>query len=396
MKTHRTHLPSYDECVKICNGFIKNTFYENKYVIDGYNISLFNYRLAQYNDFINPLGDNSIDARELRGLCFVFNNDGTLYKRFLLLEKFFNLNQVEESLYDNVKNFEIKHINNKEDGSLASFIELPNGKIIGKSKMGFSSVQAQRINKIYDNNEEIKNFVDYCIHNNINPIFEYVSPTNRIVLKYEEEKLILLKLRDNITGKYLDINSYMDIIGNIDVANFEEIVPLDQLIKNNETDENKEGYVIHAIDKNGHDFFYKLKNQWYRIRHDILTFEINRENIIIKHILDNKIDDIIGEIPKDEKEVIENIHNILHIIRKEISIITDGIEDLYDIFSKMDYNAKEFALLYRKNKYFSGVMNKYKDIHTPFDTAIMIIAKQTFDLEKARTWLNNRGYFPLI
>jgi T4 RnlA family RNA ligase len=357
-------------------------------VVEGYNISLFNYRLAQYMDFINPLGIEGLDARELRGLCFVFNTDGTVYKRFLLLEKFFNLNQTTESLYENVKHFEIKYINDKIDGSLASFIKLPNGKVIGKSKMGFLSTQAHGINKIYTENIEIKTFVDFCMDNDINAIFEYVAPTNRIVLKYKEEKLILLKLRDNKTGRYLDINDYIDKLGNIEVANFEDLVSLDELIKINETDEDREGYVIHAIDSDGFDFLYKMKNEWYRTRHGILTDEINRENMIIKYILDDQIDDVLAEIPKDEVEVIARINFILDTVRTEITTISNEIEKLYEIFIDMDFNVKEFALKYHKNRYFAGVMSKFRDLRTPFDTAVIMISKETNALESARTWLN--------
>jgi hypothetical protein len=53
----------------------------------------------------------------MRGICFIFNTDGSLFKRFLLLEKFFNLNQVPESMYSIVKDYKIKAISNKEDGS---------------------------------------------------------------------------------------------------------------------------------------------------------------------------------------------------------------------------------------------------------------------------------------
>jgi hypothetical protein len=48
--------------------------------------------------------------------------------------------------------------------------------------------------------------------------FEYVSPMNRIVLRYLQEELILLRMRDNKTGEYLDLNDYLDKIGSIKVA----------------------------------------------------------------------------------------------------------------------------------------------------------------------------------
>ena len=101
-------IPTYDDCLEICS--VENSpFYESKYLIDGFPISIFNYRLAQFKDFDNPLPNNiNIKAFEMRGLTFVFNKDGSLFKRFLLLEKFFNLNQVPNTMYSIVKNYKIK------------------------------------------------------------------------------------------------------------------------------------------------------------------------------------------------------------------------------------------------------------------------------------------------
>jgi hypothetical protein len=77
----------------------------------------------------------------MRGITYVFNTDGS-FNRHILLDKFFNLNQVASSVYSVVKDFKIKSIYNKEDGSVASFVKLPNGKVLGKSKMSFESDQA--------------------------------------------------------------------------------------------------------------------------------------------------------------------------------------------------------------------------------------------------------------
>jgi hypothetical protein len=48
-------IPSYKQAVKMCNDNGELIFYETKLNIDGYNISLFNYRLAQYTISNNQL-----------------------------------------------------------------------------------------------------------------------------------------------------------------------------------------------------------------------------------------------------------------------------------------------------------------------------------------------------
>ena len=49
-------------------------------------------------------------------------------------------------------------------------------------------------------------FAKYCLNENKTPLFEYISPHNRICLKYTQTSLVLLAMRDNYTGEYLNIN----------------------------------------------------------------------------------------------------------------------------------------------------------------------------------------------
>ena len=70
----KRYLLSYDEAVVLTLG-IDATFYESKFVVEGYDVSIFNYRLANYSDFADNL------AFEMRGLTFVFNKDGSLFNR---------------------------------------------------------------------------------------------------------------------------------------------------------------------------------------------------------------------------------------------------------------------------------------------------------------------------
>jgi len=356
------YLPTYEDCVEMC-AKEDAAFYESKFVIDGYNISIFNYRLAQYKDFVTPLEKRpDVKAYEMRGLTFVFNEDGSLFRRFLLLEKFFNLNQVPESMYSIVKDYKIKFVNNKEDGSIASFIKLPNGKVLGKSKMGFDNEQSNGINRIYRTRTDVKTFVDWCLNNDITSIFEYVSPANRIVLRYLDEDLILLRMRDNTTGKHLDIKNYLDKIGTIRIAPFEDDnKDLDSLVEVIAKEVDKEGVIVQAEDKYGKDFFFKLKTPWYCERHGPLTNDIYREHIIIGYILDDKIDDILGQIPEDEKEAHLRINKIIQIVKKAINDKSVEIERSYKDYIKSGISRKDYAINQRKsNINFSFVMEMVK------------------------------------
>ena len=380
-------IPTYEQSLELCS-IEEAPFYESKMVVDGFNVSVFNYRLAQYKDFAYPIPEKpELKGYEMRGLTFVFNEDGSLYNRYVLLEKFFNLNQVPESLYSVVKNYKIKFVNNKEDGSIASFVKLPNGKIVGKSKMGFDNDQADGINRVYKTNKEVKSLVDWALNNNIVPIFEYVAPNNRIVLRYPSEELILLRLRDNVTGKHIDIRDHLDKVGSIRVAPFEDDVrDLDHLVELTATQVDKEGSIVTCEDEHGRDFFFKLKTPWYCERHGLLTQDLYREHIIIGYILDDKIDDILGQIPEDEKEAHIRINKIITIVKKSISDKVSEIERVYEQFVKSGISKKDYAINQRKgNPNFGFVMNMVKadDLKKMSKEEILDIYDNMEDYEKA-------------
>jgi T4 RnlA family RNA ligase len=403
-------LPTYEESVELCS-YDESPFYETKIEVEGFPVSIFNYRLAQYSDFNEPIKSNpNLKAFEMRGLTFVFNKDGSLYNRYVLLEKFFNLNQVPDSMYSVVKNYKIRFVNNKEDGSIASFVKLPNGKVVGKSKMGFDNDQANGINKIYKTNPDVKSFVDWCLNNDIVPIFEYVAPHNRIVLRYSEEELILLRLRDNKTGKHIDIKDHLDKIGSIKIAPFEDDHTLDDLIEKSKTEAEKEGWIVQF--DNGH--MVKIKTDWYFQRHGLLTNDIYREHIIIGYILDDVIDDILGQIPEDEKETHLRIQKIISIVKRALNKKVVEIESAYNDFVKSGSDKKDYALNHRVgNENFPFVMNMdkaeklksmskeeildiYDDMESyervlkrcqPYEMAVEWLRDKTKRLEIAREWL---------
>lgn len=395
-------LLSYNRALELV-AMDNSPFYEIKTIMDGYNISMFNYRLAQWSDFKIP------DASEIRGISYVFDKDGS-YKVFPLLEKFFNLNQVEDTLYSVVKDLKVKSVYNKEDGSVASFIKLPNGRVLGKSKMSFDTDQAIGITRVYNTNSSVKRLVDWTLDNNITAIFEYVAPTNRIVLRYIDENLILLRLRNNLTGELLDLNDFKDIIGDVSVAPMENY-SLDELIEMAKYVEDKEGWIVEF--ENG--LMLKVKTEWYFLRHGIMTNDLNRENVLIGYILDDTIDDVISQIPLEDVESRAKVNDLIEIVKRELDIKTASILEAYEFYKTIG-NRKEYAINYRKgNKEFSNVMSlanvdelklltreeilelyddysdyvKLTEKNTPYNLSKKWLYSETKDLEIAREWLDS-------
>lgn len=377
--TMKYFIPTYNECRKICDANDNFLFYESKSVIDNFNISIFNYRLSQYSDFVNPVkSDKRLKAFELRGLTFVWNSDGTLYKKYLLLDKFFNLEQTPCSMYSVVKDYKIKNIYNKEDGSIASFVRLPNGKVLGRSKTSFKSDQAIEIQKIYEKDGQIKQFVDFCMDEDIIPIFEFVSAQNRIVVPYANTELILLRMRDNKTGEYLNINDYAHKLDGISVAASDDGKTLEDLIKLKDIIEGKEGWIVQF--ENGK--MIKIKHRWYIDRHRLFTEDLNRENTLIGLIVDETIDDVLAQIEEPTKKA--EIEKTIEIVNKEIARMSHQVDEL---MSNYKDDRKEFAIQYNKHPMFPIAMGiiSGKD---KVDLIKQRIKIDTKNLMQAREWMN--------
>lgn len=80
------NLPSREDCQRIVRQ--SDAFYCTQTEVNGYLVEIYNYRLASFTDF----EDN--DAYELRGLTFIYNPETSTWERNILMNKFFNINQV--------------------------------------------------------------------------------------------------------------------------------------------------------------------------------------------------------------------------------------------------------------------------------------------------------------
>lgn len=248
-------IPTYNDCINIVNNNPDMYFYERKYIIDSYDASIFSYRHARYNNFILPIIDNPfINALELKGITYIFNDDGTIFNHNLLLHKFWEIDQYNHCSYELFKNKKIKNITTKEDGFLISFTKLPNDRIVSFAKSGFGDEINNRSNNFLSNNKYY-NFIKNCLDNNIQPIFEFTG-INRIV-EYQKDDLILLKLRNNINGKYLDIKDF-DTDG-ISIVE-QHYKTLDELLRISKDLINVEGWIVHFDDDN----MLKVKTEWWK------------------------------------------------------------------------------------------------------------------------------------
>ena len=135
--------------------------------------------------------------RECRGL--IFDKEGNLISR--PYHKFFNIGEKQET-HQNKVNLNDPHvILEKLDGSMIRPIPTKEGFRLA-TKAGVTDVAMNAETFIADK-PQYSELINYCIENNLTPIFEWVSRKNRIVVDYPEENLILTAVRHNTTGEYL-------------------------------------------------------------------------------------------------------------------------------------------------------------------------------------------------
>lgn len=162
-----------------------------------------NYAVA-FEDTFTMTGPDDLGGairRECRGLKFY--PSGEIAAR--PFHKFFNVGEREET-QPHVLDFGSDHvIMSKEDGSMTHAIKLPSG-IRWCTKVGITDV-SMMTEKFVAKNLKYEQFASACIDRGLTAIFEYVGPHNKVVLDYETENMILLAVRENVSGIYLDIGA---------------------------------------------------------------------------------------------------------------------------------------------------------------------------------------------
>jgi RNA ligase len=93
----------------------------------------------------------------------------------------------------------VKYIFEKLDGSLISFFRVAED-IELKSMKSVESDVAINARKYFENRLDIYVFVEEMLDKGLSPMFEYVSPSNKIVLSYEED-FVFLGARSLLDGK---------------------------------------------------------------------------------------------------------------------------------------------------------------------------------------------------
>lgn len=285
--------------------------------------------------------------RECRGITF--DEFGNILVR--PLHKFFNVGEKEHTQFGTIDWDKTQFIMDKRDGSMITTAVIDK-KIVCKTKKSFETEQAARALEFIMADDRYRNFVYDCYHGEMTPIFEWTSPSDRIVLKYNENALVLLHIRDNKTGRYM----HEEVYGEQGAARFWGIPTVEhfdrhkikEIIAGLDAEENKEGYIVQLTDGD----MVKLKTPWYINLHHSVTF--TRERDIARMVVEECIDDFksylssIGEshdkVNAIEKRVTDTIHSIRLIVLSTLRNYQNYKDDRKKFVAlvKGDYVSKQY------------------------------------------------------
>ena len=256
---------------------------------EGYNV--INYVVAMQDtfDMTGPDDLGGAVRRECRGL--IFDTNGDLMSR--PFHKFFNINERAETQTHEVDISRTHVVMEKMDGSMIRPVVV-DGYLRLATKMGVTEVAMQAEAWLAAQDERFKNWLWLCVEFGVTPIFEWVSPSNQIVLAYETADLVLLACRHNRTGEYFMPNSDDDCPFNV-VPQYGSVEGniVDYVARQSET-EGREGDIIRFDD--GH--MLKIKNDWYVRIHKALD-RVRFDRNIVALIINEEIDDVVPLMPAD-------------------------------------------------------------------------------------------------
>jgi RNA ligase len=259
-----------------------------------------------------------IMRRECRGLIF-YPDGGIMSRPF---HKFFNVGERDETQMHCIDMSQPHILYEKMDGSMIRPM-MVNGVFRLGTKMGVTdtSIAAEAVQTM-----DLIKWMDVVMRQNLTPLFEFVSPDNRIVLKYDKPELVLLAIRYNITGKYVDIegmrgNEFFPVVPSYGALDGD----FDEYITRQRGKEGREGDIIRFAD--GH--MLKIKNDWYVRIHKVKD-KIRTDRHILALLLESELDDVYPHLDQGDYDRVKKYELDFHrAVHSAIDQIGGLCEDLW-------------------------------------------------------------------
>jgi RNA ligase len=264
-------------------------------VIDKGDYTVIDYVYQDSNTFDEP------ELMECRGIKF--DRDGLIIAR--PFRKFFNYGEKGSGLPIHRPHA----ITEKLDGSMIHPVRLGRN-LFFMTRKGHTDVARKAERYVMSSGLPYTEFCLAAIKDGWTPIFEYIGPDNRIVLRYEKPKLALLAMRHMVEGI---IMNRMDMLHTTDmykipVASQVDLplaadpkVSVDQFVRYTRALENAEGYVVYFDD----GYMVKVKAEDYVLKHRALD-DLGSKKKVVALCCQGFMDDVLPILSEaDAAELLE-------------------------------------------------------------------------------------------
>jgi RNA ligase len=260
-----------------------------------------NYVVQMDGTFGDPSDPGEAIRRECRGLIFDTQTGGLLHRR---PQKFFNAGERDETQPGRIDLSQPHVILEKLDGSLITPVMTHQGLRWG-TKMGVTDV-ALPVERFVAEHPEYAAFVErWGPTSGYTPCFEWCSRQQRIVVDYPTEQLVLIAIRHNQLGHYIQYTPMVNEANQFGIPVVQaykgSVQSMEHLLEHTRDLVGAEGYVIRFDD--GH--MVKIKGLWYLQLHRAKD-AISREKNVIQLLASGTLDDIRAALSDTDLARIES------------------------------------------------------------------------------------------
>jgi RNA ligase len=180
-----------------------------------------------------------------------------------------------------------------------------------------------------------------AIKGGFTPIFEFTSPNNRIVLRYEEDTLTLLAMRHMVSGALVSREMLRDWCLNfkvplVDVFNMTLPGQVDKFVKHARGLTDAEGYVIYFDD----GYMVKIKAEDYVLKHRALD-DLGSKKKVVALCAQGFMDDVLPILSEADADELMTFNDAL---QEEVNPLAERANHLASHVTNNAMSRKAFAL----------------------------------------------------
>lgn len=332
---------------------------DNFRVVEKEGLTFINYNHMGADVFPVVENDGSAESlraavrRECRGITFDTATGALVSRPF---HKFFNAGEREDVALHLIDVSQEHQMLEKLDGSMVRPLPSATGWRWG-TKMGVTDVgmlaEVLVAEAVGRGERGYLEAAKYCDRHGLTPLFEFCSRKARIVVDYPADALVLLAIRDNRSGVYLDrrivrglaglweipVVDYVDVLARPtapDGESIEWVDDLDEALPAIRAEDAGEGKIIVFAD--GHAVKIKA-DKYVRIHRakDMMRSEMR----LLDLFFNNELDDLMAAIdPEDRNRII----GYLASFHDEVNYLVDRIDLFYHNVRAEFETKKNFAL----------------------------------------------------